>query len=428
MGLCRRENKIRPGNDLTGGEALTRIKRNGCMTNGKEMNMQELESLEAFMGDFVRTAGEQDVALDAAREYLQVHKEQLIKRIWHTLQELHGEGWRARLYIEKIQLDIVTVSDHYYGQLQSFTKGTKFHQLVGEFLGVLDDLYKYIREYFHFYFNDQLKIQQSLKDSHAPAIQKMARKIVQTLAAAGVNTALIRIIQDYLNSFGKNGLTEIKTVFQLDYLLTFATAIFNLVSDCDPEEIDVKLFKELIYLNFNGLAVVWHYLKQIQQDYDQVEFYQMEYIKVIVALRSLQQLPVTSGRGCEPQAASLKEHLSRAYEEEASCLKKLQRAQANITYKKWSERLFSPFYFHVCFNLEQVMFLLRMFMLAGIVKTTKKVVLFDFVVKHIETDEKNSFSPHSVKNKYNNPVYANAQKVKQALLAVIRMINEQFPE
>jgi len=391
--------------------------------------MNELEQLEVFLLGFFEKvhAGDELSTFNDAQNYIIQERQNIIQKIWADSYGFHGDPNKIRMYIEHLQLEITRLSDGYYQYLQSQNKGSPVSDLISRLLSELNLVYTYLKENFKPFFNDRLKVLQAYKESYIPFINKMAKKILSVLASSGEDNGLILLIQEYLYTLSRPGYHEIKTSGDLDYHINFISAIHKLVIENPGPDLSLNLFRELIYLNFNCLPVIWFYINRIQKDYDQVDFYQEELINAIVDLRNLQQIPAKVGYGYEPSAETLKEILCKAYEEEISCLKRLQRLQAKITYKKWSSMIFTPFYFHVAFSLEVLVLLFRLLIEAGIVSTEKKVVLFDFISKHIGTARKENLSFGSIKNKYNNPQYSAAQKIKIALLEVIRLINEQYP-
>lgn len=391
--------------------------------------MNELEQLENFLREFfqnIPAADELNVFI-ATQTYIIQLLQEVIQKVRGASYTLQGDPEKFRLYIVHLQTEIARLSDGYYPYLQSQNKGYQMFNLISRLHSELNLVYWYLKENFQPFFNNQLKVHQAFKDAYIPEINKLSKKILSVLTANGEDKGLILLLQDYFYTLSKPGYHEIKTNGDLDYHVHFTSAIHKLVMDVPAPELSQKLFREMIYLNFNCLPAIWFYINRIQRNYDEVDFYQEEMIHTIVDLRTLQQIPAKTSYGYERSAETLKEILCKAYEEEISCLKRLQRLQAKVTYKKWSAMIFTPFYFHVAFSLEVLVLFFRLLIEAGIVITEKKVVLFDFIAKHIGTVKKESLSLGSIKNKYNNPQYSAAQKLKAALLEVIRLINEQYP-
>jgi len=391
--------------------------------------MNELEQLGNFLREFFEKtpAIDEKDAFIVAQKHIIKELQTAVQKVRTTSYHLQGDPDKIRLYIAHLQLEIACLSDGYYPYLQSQNKGSPASDLISRLLSELNLVYRYLKEDFKPFFNSQLKVHQAFKDAYIPDINRMSKKILSVLTSSGEDKSLILLLQDYLYTLSKPGYHEIKTNGDLDYHVNFISVIYKLVIEVPAPDLSLKLFREMIYLNFNCLPVIWFYINRIQRDYGEVDFYQEELINTIVDLRTLQQMPAKIGYGYELSAETLKEILSKAYEEEISCLKRLQRLQAKITYKKWSAMIFTPFYFHVAFSLEVLVLFFRLLIEAGIVIAEKKVVLFDFISKHIGTAKKESLSFGSIKNKYNNPQYSAAQKLKTALLEVVRLINEQYP-
>jgi len=391
--------------------------------------MNELGQLEIFLKDFFEKAraGDELATFIDAQNYIIQERENIIQKIRAASYSFQGDPNMIRLYVEHLQLEIMRLSDGYYQYLQSQNKGSPVSDLISRLLSELNLVYRYLKENFKSFFNDHLKVHQAFKESYIPFINKMSKKILTVLASSGEDKGFILLVQDYLYTLSKPGYHDIKTSGDLDYHINFISAVHKLVIENTGPDLSLKLFRELIYLNFNCLPVIWFYINRIQKDYDQVDFYQEELINAIVDLRNLQQIPTKAGYGYELHSETLKEILSKAYEEEISCLKRLQRLQSKITYKKWSSMIFTPFYFHVAFSVEQMVLFFRLLIEAGIVSAEKKVALFDFISKHIGTARKENLSFGSIKNKYNNPQYSAAQKIKTALLEMVRLINEKYP-
>ncbi|MDB5024938.1 MAG: hypothetical protein JWP78_2693 [Mucilaginibacter sp.] len=390
--------------------------------------MNDLEQLEIFLREFIekaQTAGE-SVALNEAQNYIAGEREIILQRVWSAIDKFQGDPNKTRLYIEHLQIEITRLSDLYHQYLQSQNKQSALCDLTRMLLSELNSLYVYLRENFKLFFNPRLLIPQALKDSYIPSIGKMSKKILGTMTAGGQDKELILLIQDYLFTLSRPGHHRIKTFADLDYLINFTWSVHQLFAEHTETALSLRIFRRLIYLNFNCLPVIWFYINRIKRDYNQVDFYEEELVSAIIELRNLQQMPTKSDFGYQQEAKSLKETLCKVYEEEISCLKRLQRLQSKITYKKWSSMIFTPFYFHVTFTLEQLVLFFRLLIESGVVNAEKKVALFDFISKHIGTARKEQLSFGSIKNKYNNPQYSAAKKIKTALLEMIRLINEKY--
>jgi hypothetical protein len=358
---------------------------------------------------------------------------QMAEDIHQRIFDLGGDKARTEMLIGDIQTEIAIFSDSYFqlsptNQLNgSGINSSSTAIIVESVLAEMDMLYKTLMDNYPASFNRDLPVPLSLRNKHLNAWGQQTKIIVHELKNQDRDEALVSLLEAYFDTSATSSASSLWSSREIDYYALLAGQLYRLVQSSPLADFEDRLFRELIYLNFNSLPLINHYLKQIQLNYDQVENYQGELVRLIIDLRNLKSLPVHPSVVFQPGGISLKEILCGAIAEEITCVEHLQRIQEKKTYKDWPSGIISPFYFHVTLTLEQLTFLFRIMIEAGVVIVKKKLELFDFIAKHIGTTNKESLALRSIKNKFGSPSAQTIQKVKHMLLMLVNLINERYP-
>ncbi|WP_345954645.1 hypothetical protein [Mucilaginibacter sp. PAMB04168] len=391
--------------------------------------MKTLEPLEHLLA---RLLGDLPASVDPdwseyVLELFTAEQDRIIQTIRETIYSFHGDPGRRSEHIEYLQTELSKLSDRYYALLPDSAERHPEHLVLQTLLAALNYIYRSLQELYGVAFNDQLKVPLALKASFIAENRKMAFKILRALTSAGEDRALLRLIADYLDVLSRPVYRPVHNSRELDYQLHWVQSLHALAQAYSGDELRARLFPELVHLNFNYFPVICYYTRMLQTNDAEVEFYQEELVRVAEKLRDLRSIPINIHYGYEQGTESLGYILAKALEEEAATLKKKLRIQSRITYKKWENMLFTPFFLHAAATMEQVIYFFRVLIEIGFFVHRKKVVYFDYVAKHVETDGQQGFSPGSVKNKYNNPKHATAEKVKEVFLNAVRWINDNPP-
>lgn len=361
------------------------------------------------------------------RELIMKERDRAIQVTRETIYHLGGDPGRKSEHIEYLQTEISEVSDRYFNLLQNTVGNKPEYLLINCLLYALNHIYRYLKEIYASAFNGQLKVPLALKRACAADNQKMITRIIRALTASGEDKALVKLIGEYLCVLARPLYRPVESSIELDYQTGFVKALYHLVNNHTGAELRKRLFLEMIRLNFNYFPLICYYTKTMQTDDDQVGFYQDELVKVAEKIRDLRSIPVERRYSYEQGTPSLSEILSKALEEEEAVLRKRLQIQSRITYKKWTNMLFSPFHLRVSATMEQVVYLFRVLIEIGFFTGMKKVTYFDYIAKHIETDYQQSFSTGYIKNKYNNPKQLTSDKVKSYFLQAVQWINDHPP-
>jgi len=397
--------------------------------------MRHTDRLQLFLNEVFKNNNEISTANgpDQAIEYIRVERLQIAEDIHRLVFNLGGDKARTEMLIGDIQNEIAIFSDSYFQLLLTDQKdGSGINSpstaiIVETVLTEMDTLYKTFMDNYPGSFNRDLPVPLSLRSSHLNVLGQQTDVILHELKNQDMDEALVSLLEAYLDISATSSAFSLLNSREIDYYALVTGHLYRLVQSSTMADFEDRLFRELIYLNFNSLPLINHYLKQIQLNYDQVENYQGELIRLIIDLRNLKSLPVHPRGVFQPGGISLKEILCGAIAEEITCVEHLQRIQEKKTYKDWPSGIISPFYFHVTLTLEQLTFLFRIMIEAGVVIVKKKLELFDFIAKHIGTTNKESLALRSIKNKFGSPSAQTIQKVKHMLLMLVNLINERYP-
>ncbi|WP_345949025.1 hypothetical protein ABDD95_19445 [Mucilaginibacter sp. PAMB04274] len=391
------------------------------------LRLLENEVLESAHGPL--TTYEQDSTI----AHIIAERAQIAEDIHRMVFELSGDQPRAEMLISDIQNEIALFSDKHFRSLNRSSEGASVNNytpagsIVEALLAEMDTLYATLQENYPRLFNMELPIPLSLRNRRSSAIAQQAETVLMALNKQEVDASLVSLIAEYLHTFFRYSDVFLSSSREIDYYTFVVGHLYRFVKSSFTADFKEKLFRELIYMNFNSLPLINYYLKEIQLNYDQIESYQSELYRLIIDQRNLKSLPVHPKFIYQPGGISLKELLSGAIAEEISCVEQLQRIQEKKMYKDWPSGVISPFYFHVSLTLEQLTFLFRIMIEAGVVIVKKKLELFDFIAKHIGTTNKDNLATRSIKNKFGSPSALTIQKVKHMLLMLVNLINERYP-
>ncbi|MBB6131722.1 hypothetical protein [Mucilaginibacter lappiensis] len=300
--------------------------------------MRHTDRLQLFLNEVFKNNNEISTANgpDLVIQHVRKERIQIAEDIHQLVFNLGGDKSRTEMLIGDIQNEIALFSDSYFQLLLTDQQdGSEISPsstaiIVETVLTEMNMLYKTLMENYPVSFNRDLPVPLSFRNRQLIALSQQTEVMLYELKNQDMNEALVSLLEAYFDKSGKSSSFSLVTSREIDYYMLVAEHLYRLVQSCPVANFEDRLFRELIYLNFNSLPLINHYLKQIQLNYDQVENYQGELIKLIIDLRNLKSLPVHPRFVFQPGGISLKEILCGAITEEITCVEHLQRIQGGL--------------------------------------------------------------------------------------------------
>jgi len=332
--------------------------------------------------------------------------------------------------IEFYQAGIKNLSDHAYAILNGSSHSAIKAKLTKEqikmielFLLNLNMLFDHLKDNYYGYLNFTIDVPETYKKQFSADNRQTIDNLIEKFSQRNISEELTRILEDYLNS--KINFT-IRSLHDMEYLKSVSSALGKLLDNDESEDFEKQITTELIYLNFNCLHFIRYYISKIQKSYDDVDSYEDELKEAILAAKEMRQEQVRPDWAFDIQAPNLKQVLSKAIDEEIYCLKKLQKNYNKRVYQPQAAAGLSRFYFKVSITIDQLIFFFRLMIETGTLIAKKKDDVYEFISRHIGTNNKDDLSKGNMRNKYSKPHPKTVLRVKSLLLDMLRILNERY--
>ncbi|MFC3362426.1 hypothetical protein ACFOG5_04460 [Pedobacter fastidiosus] len=289
-------------------------------------------------------------------------------------------------------------------------------------LEAINNIFDHLKDHYNYCFNFKMVVPVRYKQKTDLTLIKISDKLIQSFKSAGIDEGLCEILKGYFLEM-KN--TK-KTSF---HLLDFWYALIHDLNKVSSESIDeneLDLRRVFCYHNFNYPPLIQYYISRLQLDYNEVDNYREEYIKITVEIRKLRQLIIRRRYSYDSDAVELREVLCHTLENELVCIKKLINMNKKIFEGSGTKYFLQQFYFKISISMEQFLFIFRLLIDKGIVLVKRKADLYEFIHAHVGTAKKENLSIGNMQNTYAENNRVTAIKVKALLQSLIKQIDEKY--
>ena len=331
----------------------------------------------------------------------------------------------AVVFMDHLQSELVQLSE----ECNTFILSDKKAQIepdVKEYLLIMLDainnLFDHLKDHYNYCFNFKMVVPVRYKQKTDLTLTKISDKLIQSFKSAGIDEGLNEILKGYFLEM-KN--TK-KTSFHLLDFWHGLTHDLIKISSASMDENELDLRRIFCYHNFNYAPLIQYYISRLQLDYNAVDNYREEYIKITVEIRKLRQLIIRRGYSYDADAVELREVLCHTLENELVCIKKLINMNKKIFEGSGTKYFLQQFYFKISISMEQFLFIFRLLIDKGIVLVKRKADLYEFIHAHVGTAKKNNLSIGNMQNTYAENNRVTAIKVKALLQSLIKQIDEKY--
>jgi len=331
----------------------------------------------------------------------------------------------AVVFMDHLQSELVQLSE----ECNTFILSDKKSQIepdIKEYLlimlDVINNLFDHLKAQYNYCFNFKMVVPIRYKQKTDLTLIKISDKLIQSFKSAGIDEGLNEILKGYFMEM-KN--SKKNSFHLLDFwhgLLHDLTKISS--ASMDENELDLR--RIFCYHNFNYPPLIQYYISRLQLDYNAVDNYREEYIKITVEIRKLRQLIVRRGYSYDSDAVELREVLCHTLENELVCIKKLINMNKKIFEGSGTKYFLQQFYFKISISMEQFLFIFRLLIEKGIVIVKRKADLYEFIHSHVGTVKKSNLSIGNMQNTYAENNRVTAIKVKGLLQSLINQIDEKY--
>ncbi|KQB99881.1 hypothetical protein [Pedobacter sp. Hv1] len=339
-------------------------------------------------------------------------------------RHLHLDS-NAPTFMDRLQSGLVLISDDCNSYLILKSNEKKSLQRTAYIEAVdatINDLLNYFKDNFAYCFNFQMRVPHSLKNAANVILGKEWNGLLPKLKSAGIDEDLLSVLSSYQHDMQ---LYSRSSFYELDYWYA-VTNSFKKIDLEKTQDIQYDLFSQLCYLNFNYFPLLQYCIKKIQRNYDEVESYREEFIKITVQIRTLNQLIVKPNYGYNQNAETLSEALCNIMKNEIICIKKLLNINLKTLTANGAKFFLQQFYFKISISMEQFLFIFRLMIDKGIVQVKRKADLFEFIHSHVGTANKDNLSIGNMQNTYAENNRKTAIRVKVLLQSLIAQIDEKY--
>ncbi|RZM06824.1 MAG: hypothetical protein EOO88_52760 [Pedobacter sp.] len=286
----------------------------------------------------------------------------------------------------------------------------------------LNRIFDFLLSEFDDVFNFQLRVPLLVKLHMESVLESSWDKLTELLLFQEVDPELIALLKGY--ELEMKGRTK-QNFGQLRYIEVVVKGLLEL--DCSKRTTEHDgLLSFFCYVNFNYYPLVQYYIGKFQRDYDKVESYREEYIKLTVLLRSLNQSVVRPNFGFDLGVEGFQGVLVNVLEKEISCVKKLLNMNLKALGNSGAKFLLHQFYFRISVSMEQFLFLFRLLIDKEVVLVKRKADLYEFIHSHVGTLRKDNLSVGNMQNTYGENNRMTAIRVRALLQSLITHIDEKY--
>lgn len=331
----------------------------------------------------------------------------------------------AVVFMDHLQSELVQLSEECNTFILS-DKKTQIQPAVKEYLlimlDVINNLFDHLKDQYNYCFNFKMLVPVRYKQKTDLTLTKISDKLIQSFKSAGIDERLNEILKGYF--------LEMKTIKKTSFhLLDFWHGLIHdltKISSASMDENELDLQRVFCYHNFNYTPLIQYYISRLQLDYNAVDNYREEYIKITVEIRKLRQLIIRKGYSYDADAVELREVLCHTLENELVCIKKLINMNKKIFEGSGTKYFLQQFYFKISISMEQFLFIFRLLIDKGIVLVKRKADLYEFIHAHVGTAKKDNLSIGNMQNTYAENNRVTAIKVKALLQSLIKQIDEKY--
>ncbi|RZJ92790.1 MAG: hypothetical protein EOO20_00295 [Chryseobacterium sp.] len=286
----------------------------------------------------------------------------------------------------------------------------------------INSLFEALIEDYAYCFNFQMKVPPRLKSKTNLLLSREWNKLLAKLRVMELDEALIDVLSSYWQEIRLNKRVSFEE-------LKFWHAITNALREIDfkkTTDIAHSLYIQFCCHNFNYGPLVLYSMSRMQRDYDNIENYREEFIKITIQLKTLKQLTVEPDHGYNQNAAPLQDVLCNILENELLCLKKLMNMNRKTLAGNGAKFFLKQFYFKVTVSIELFLFIFRLMIEKGIILVNRKADLFEFLHSHVGTINKDNLSIGNMQNTFSENNRKTAIRAKALLQSLITHIDEKY--
>lgn len=372
-----------------------------------ELTQSNPMSLPDTKEGFIREANGLALALQRDVQFLQLHLDEY-----------------AEVSMDHLQSELIQLSEDCNLFLLTDKKvpiGPDQKSYLIIILDLINNLIDHFKTHYSYCFNFKKIVPVRYKQKADLILSKSWEKLIHSLKLAGLDEKLIEVLRLYY--------LEMKSNKEISFhLLDFWNVLTNDLSKIglEADEVELALCSLFCYQNFNYPPLIQYYISKLQLDYDAVDNYREEYIRITVEIRKLRQLILSKGYGYDADAIGLREALCHILENELVCIKKLINMNKKTFEASGSKYFLQQFYFKISISMEQFLFIFRLLIDKGIVLVKRKADLYEFIHSHVGTAKKENLSIGNMQNTYSENNRATAVKVRVILETLIKQIDEKY--
>lgn len=369
--------------------------------------------------------GEEEFFSEGENDFVQ-RLDNLVLQLKNELQNKHLRlDQNAPKFMECLQSELATISNNCNAYLvlkNNRKKSIKITACAEILIKTISSLFDYFRNNFAYCFNFQMRVPCNLKSAANLILSKEWNRLLPKLKETGIEEELLCVLSNYQDDML---VYPDPSFYELDYWYSFTRSLSK-IGLKKEEDIEYNLFSLLCYLNFNYFPLLQLCIKKIQRNYDTVDSYREEYIKITIHLRNLNQFIVKPNYGYNQNAEALRDALCSIMKNEIICIKKLININLKTLTASGAKFFLQQFYFKISISMEQFLFIFRLMIDNGIVIVKRKADLFEFIHSHVGTANKDSLSIGNMQNTYAENNRKTAIRVKVLLQSLITQIDQKY--
>jgi hypothetical protein len=340
---------------------------------------------------------------------------------------------RLTLFIRYIQLRLTNLADSLPSNVIEL--GDEVDAIYASTMEVVREIHTRILEllhYLHFSFSSYFNLKSNLPICFYSSTTKVISgqdKILMNLQERGVDSQLVVIVSDFINSIAQPNNFFIKTWEQLDYLSEF---VFQLKHFCKVnffENCTVRLVLLLIGQNFNSIYFYNFLLDFIDKTILGDNIYEEQEVCLIELLRTIANIRQEVKMGYNPDVQFIGESIVESIKRDLERIDQLKKIYTQGTGNTAEGS--KDFYFEVAGTVEELIFVIKLLMDLKILKSKFKSVVYAFIEKHIKTERTKTPSSQYMRNVFSPnrevPVRI-VKRTRSTLMSIVSYIDLNYKD
>jgi hypothetical protein len=215
--------------------------------------------------------------------------------IMNTIYSFQGDYILIANYISYLHLHLVDIDEQLIGLKRPFPKLSS----------AIADISEFSFKHYPAYFNMHSAIPQSVVGRRLMAHKQKVQFVLLTCESFDMLSGLFILIKDYINR--KNH--TIFSFYHMHYYTLFVNKVYEICVNSNPEELESKVWSELVYINYNSSHFNQLIVQAYQKKFRLLEDRSVVELAILQSIRTVKQFVDHSEFAFDPTTKAVKHQM-----------------------------------------------------------------------------------------------------------------------